>query len=126
MNELLREASRFIRPETRVFLRDCYDHTIQVMDMVETYREMASSLVDEYMSSVSNRMNEIMKVLTIMATIFIPLTFIAGLYGMNCDREVSPFNMPELGWRYGYPFVLLVMAITVAGMLYHFRKRKWL
>jgi magnesium transporter len=96
------------------------------MDMVETYREMASSLVDEYMSSVSNRMNEIMKVLTIVATIFIPLTFIAGLYGMNFDREASPLNMPELGWRYGYPFVLLVMAITVAGMLYHFRKRKWL
>ena len=126
MNELLREDSRLIRPETRVFLRDCYDHTIQVMDMVETYREMASSLVDEYMSSVSNRMNEIMKVLTIVATIFIPLTFIAGLYGMNFDREASPLNMPELGWRYGYPFVLLVMAITVAGMLYHFRKRKWL
>src|SRR3990172_1212444 len=89
-------------------------------------REMASSLVDEYMSSVSNRMNEIMKVLTIVATIFIPLTFIAGLYGMNFDREASPLNMRELGWRYGYPFVLLVMAITVAGMLYHFRKRKWL
>src|SRR4030067_47304 len=114
------------RPETRVFLRDCYDHTIQVMDMVETYREMASSLVDEYMSSVSNRMNEIMKVLTIMATIFIPLTFIAGLYGMNFDREASPLNMPELGWRYGYPFVLLVMGIKGAGVLYPFRQRKWL
>ncbi|HJX73914.1 MAG TPA: magnesium/cobalt transporter CorA [Candidatus Deferrimicrobiaceae bacterium] len=125
MSELLREDSPLIRPETRVFLRDCYDHTIQVMDMVETYREMAASLVDEYISSVSNRMNEIMKVLTIMATIFIPLTFIAGVYGMNFDREASPFNMPELGWRYGYPFILLVMAATAGGLVWYFRKKKW-
>jgi magnesium transporter len=126
MNELLREDSRLIRPETRVFLRDSYDHTIQVMDMVETYREMASSLVDEYMSSVSNRMNEIMKVLTIMATIFIPLTFIAGVYGMNFDRQASPLNMPELGWRYGYPAILLVMGIVAVGLVYYFRKKKWI
>ncbi|MGZ9147686.1 MAG: magnesium/cobalt transporter CorA [Candidatus Deferrimicrobiaceae bacterium] len=125
MSELLREDSPLIRPETRVFLRDCYDHTIQVMDMVETYREMAASLVDEYISSVSNRMNEIMKVLTIMATIFIPLTFIAGVYGMNFDREASPFNMPELGWRYGYPAILLVMAATAGGLVWYFRKKKW-
>jgi magnesium transporter len=125
MSELLREDSPLIRPETRVFLRDCYDHTIQVMDMVETYREMAASLVDEYISSVSNRMNEIMKVLTIMATIFIPLTFIAGVYGMNFDREASPFNMPELGWRYGYPVILLVMAATAGGLVWYFRKKKW-
>jgi magnesium transporter len=126
MSELLREDSLLIRPETRVFLRDCYDHTIQVMDMVETYREMAASLVDEYISSVSNRMNEIMKVLTIMATIFIPLTFIAGVYGMNFDREISPFNMPELGWRYGYPAALILMVVVAVGMLYYFRKKKWL
>jgi len=125
MSELLREDSPLIRTETRVFLRDCYDHTIQVMDMVETYREMAASLVDEYISSVSNRMNEIMKVLTIMATIFIPLTFIAGVYGMNFDREASPFNMPELGWRYGYPVILLVMAATAGGLVWYFRKKKW-
>jgi magnesium transporter len=126
MSELLREDSFLIRPETRVFLRDCYDHTIQVMDMVETYREMAASLVDEYLSVVSHRMNETMKVLTMMATIFIPLSFIAGLYGMNFDHQASPFNMPELYWRYGYPFVLIVMAVTAAGLLYYFRKKKWL
>jgi magnesium transporter len=126
MSELLREDSPLIRTDTRVFLRDCYDHTIQVMDMVETYREMAASLVDEYISSVSNRMNEIMKVLTIMATIFIPLSFIAGVYGMNFDHQASPFNMPELYWRYGYPFALILMAGTAAGLLYYFRKKKWL
>lgn len=126
MSELLREDSGVIRPGTRVFLRDCYDHTIQVMDMVETYREMAASLVDEYISSVSNRMNEIMKVLTIMATIFIPLSFIAGVYGMNFDHQVSPFNMPELYWRYGYLFALFLMAATAGGLLCYFRKKKWL
>ncbi len=126
MNELLREESGLIRDDTKVFLRDCYDHTVQVMDMVETYREMTSGLVDEYMSSVSNRMNEIMKVLTIIATIFIPLTFIVGIYGMNFDRGASPYNMPELGWRYGYPAVLAVMAVAAAGMLGYVRRKRWL
>jgi magnesium transporter len=125
MSELLREDSFLIRPETRVFLRDCYDHTIQVMDMVETYREMAASLVDEYLSVVSHRMNETMKVLTMMATIFIPLSFIAGLYGMNFDHQASPFNMPELYWRYGYPFVLIVMAAVAGGLVWYFRKKRW-
>jgi magnesium transporter len=125
MNELLREDSPLIRAGTRPYLRDCYDHTVQLMDMVETFREMAAGLVDEYMSSMSNRMNEIMKVLTVIATIFIPLTFIAGIYGMNFDTHVSPYNMPELGWRYGYPAVLLVMAAAAAGMLYYFRRKKW-
>ena len=126
MNELLRGESPLIRPGTRPYLRDCYDHTVQLMDMVETFREMAAGLVDEYMSSMSNRMNEIMKVLTVIATIFIPLTFIVGLYGMNFSTQASPYNMPELGWRYGYPAVLLVMAVMVAGMLYYFRRKKWL
>ena len=126
MSELIREESPLIRPETKVFLRDCYDHTVQVMDMVETHREMAGNLVDEYMSSVSNRMNEIMKVLTVMATIFIPLTFIAGIYGMNFDTQASPYNMPELGWRYGYPAVLIAMGAAAGGMLRYFRRRKWI
>jgi len=125
MNELLREESPVIRAGTRPYLRDCYDHTIQLMDMVETFREMAAGLVDEYMSSMSNRMNEIMKVLTVIATIFIPLTFIVGVYGMNFDTHVSPYNMPELGWRYGYPAVLLLMAMIAAGMLYYFNRKKW-
>ncbi|HSL91328.1 MAG TPA: magnesium/cobalt transporter CorA, partial [Candidatus Limnocylindrales bacterium] len=125
MNELLREESPLIGAGTRPYLRDCYDHTIQLMDMVETFREMASGLVDEYMSSMSNRMNEIMKVLTVIATIFIPLTFLVGVYGMNFDTKASPYNMPELAWRYGYPAVLLVMAAVAAGMLYYFRRKKW-
>ncbi|HEY7528392.1 MAG TPA: magnesium/cobalt transporter CorA [Candidatus Deferrimicrobiaceae bacterium] len=125
MNELLREESPVIRAGTRPYLRDCYDHTIQLMDMVETFREMAAGLVDEYMSSMSNRMNEIMKVLTVIATIFIPLTFIVGVYGMNFDTHASPYNMPELGWRYGYPAVLLLMAMIAAGMLYYFNRKKW-
>ena len=125
MNELIREESGLILPETKVFLRDCYDHAVQLMDMVETYREMAASLFDEYLSAVSHRMNETMKVLTIIATIFIPLSFIAGLYGMNFDPQASPFNMPELSWRYGYPAVLLLMAGGAGGMLYWFRRKKW-
>lgn len=126
LNLLLIEEHALIRPGTKVFLRDCYDHTIQLMDMVETFREMASGLVDEYMSAVSNRMNEIMKVLTVMATIFIPLTFIVGVYGMNFDTKASPYNMPELSWAYGYPALLLLMAAVAGGMLYYFRRKKWI
>jgi len=126
MNDLIRGESGLILPETKVFLRDCYDHAIQLMDMVETYREMAAALADEYMSAMSNRMNEIMKVLTIIATIFIPLSFIAGLYGMNFDPQASPLNMPELSWRYGYPAALALMAVIAGGLLYWFRKRRWI
>lgn len=126
ISELLREDSPLIQPGTRVFLRDCYDHTVQVMDMVETHREMAASLVDEYLSAVSNRMNETMKLLTMMATIFIPLSFIAGLYGMNFDHQASPYNMPELYTRYGYPVVLVAMLAVAGGMLYYFHRKNWL
>lgn len=125
LNLLLIEEHALIRPGTKVFFRDCYDHTIQLMDMVETFREMTSGLVDEYMSAVSNRMNEIMKVLTVVATIFIPLTFIAGVYGMNFDTKASPWNMPELTWAYGYPAVLLLMAAVAGGMLCYFRRKRW-
>jgi len=126
LNLLLIEEHDLIRPGTKVFFRDCYDHTIQLMDMVETFREMASGLVDEYMSAVSNRMNEIMKVLTVMATIFIPLTFIVGVYGMNFDTKASPYNMPELTWAYGYPALLVLMAAVAGGMLYFFRRKRWI
>jgi magnesium transporter len=125
MNLLLIEEHTLIRPGTKVFLRDCYDHTIQLMDMVETFREMASGLMEEYMSAVSNRMNEIMKVLTVIATLFIPLTFIVGVYGMNFDTKTSPWNMPELEWAYGYPAVLLLMAFVAGGMILYFRRKKW-
>jgi magnesium transporter len=124
INALQREGNEFVTNETRIFLRDCYDHTIQVIDMIETYRDLAAGLLEVYLSSVSNRMNEIMKVLTIISTIFIPLNFIAGLYGMNFDRR-SPFNMPELGWTYGYPAVLTVMFTVAAGLVLYFRKRGW-
>jgi magnesium transporter len=112
--------------ESRVYLRNTYDHAVQVLDMVETFREMTTSLVDLYLSSVSNRMNEVMKVLTIIATIFIPLTFIAGVYGMNFDTRAGPLAMPELHWAFGYPLVVAVMAVIAVAMLYLFKRRGWL
>jgi magnesium transporter len=96
------------------------------MDIVETYREIATGLVDVYLSRVSTRLNEIMKILTIISTIFIPLSFITGLYGMNFDRQISPWNMPELGWFYGYPMVLGLMTILAVGMLYYFFRKGWI
>ena len=126
INSLLRDESPHVSKETRIYLRDPYDHAVQVMDMVETFREIASGLMDLYLSGVSNRMNEIMKVLTVISTIFLPLTFIAGVYGMNFDAERSPFNMPELKWRYGYPFALGLMLLSAFGLLLYYRKKGWL
>jgi magnesium transporter len=123
INSLIRDGSPLISDEVRIYLRDCYDHAVQVLDMVETYRELASSLMDVYLSSVSNRMNEVMKFLTIVSTIFIPLTFVAGVYGMNFNPDASPFNMPELNWYWGYPVCWAVM-ITIAALLIVFFKRK--
>jgi magnesium transporter len=125
-NTLLRDEHPLVLRETRPFLRDCYDHTVQLMDIVETYREMASGLLDVHLSSVSMRLNEVMKVLTIVATIFIPLGFIASVYGMNFDRERSPWNMPELGWYLGYPFALLLMCASAAGLVWYIWKKGWL
>jgi magnesium transporter len=126
LSALSREPQPVFSDETRVYLRDCYDHTVQLMDMVETYRELASGLMDVYLTSVSNRMNEVMKVLTIIATIFIPLGFVAGVYGMNFNQETSAFNMPELGWKYGYLYCLGLMAVIAAGLLVYFRRKGWL
>jgi len=120
ISHLLRNDSPFIGDATRLFIRDIYDHTIQTMDTIESFRDMLSSLQDLYLSMISNRMNEVMKVLTIIATIFIPITFIAGIYGMNFDY------MPELAWRWAYPAVWLVIVAIVAGMLVFFKRRKWL
>ncbi|MCH9808927.1 MAG: magnesium/cobalt transporter CorA [Alphaproteobacteria bacterium] len=125
LNGLIRDEHDLISPETRPFLRDCYDHTIQLMDIIETYREIASSLIDVYMSSVSIKMNEVMKTLTIVATIFMPLSFITGLYGMNFDRAASPLNMPELGWYYGYPFALLLMLVSAGGLVWYSWLKGW-
>ena len=123
---LLRGESPLMEKETLVYVRDTYDHAVQVMDMVETFREIASGLMDLYLSGVSNRMNEIMKVLTILSTVFLPVTFIAGVYGMNFDTKVSRFNMPELEHPLGYPLVLLLMSISVGGLLYYYHRRGWL
>ncbi len=126
LNTLIRGDAPHVGEQARLYLRDCYDHVIQIMDIVETYREIASGLVDIYLSSQSARMNEIMKVLTIIATIFIPLGTIAGIYGMNFDPEVSPWNMPELGWRFGYPFALGIMATLAGALMLWFWRRGWL
>ncbi|WP_170144802.1 magnesium/cobalt transporter CorA [Hydrogenivirga caldilitoris] len=120
MNRLLREDSSLIRKRSLIYYRDVYDHIIRVIDITETMRDTVSGLLDVYFSSVSNRMNEIMKVLTIIATVFIPLTFIAGVYGMNFKY------MPELEWKYGYPAVLLFMLLIGMGLLFFFRRKRWL
>jgi magnesium transporter len=123
---LSRSDSNLVHEDTKVWLRDVYDHAVQIIDIVETHREMTTGLVDLYMSSVSNRMNQVMKVLTIIATIFIPLTFVVGIYGMNFDTGAGRLNMPELGWAYGYPAVMLVMAVIAGVMLLWFKRRGWL
>ncbi|MHC4166594.1 MAG: magnesium/cobalt transporter CorA [Planctomycetota bacterium] len=120
VGNLQRSESILITESTGIYLRDVYDHTIQVIDTVESYRDIVASMLDIYLSSISNRMNAVMKVLTIIATIFIPLTFVAGIYGMNFKY------MPELEWRWGYAVALLVMAVIAAGMIVYFRKKKWL
>jgi magnesium transporter len=125
INTLIRDGSDLISDEVRIYLRDCYDHAVQVMDMVETYRELASGLMDVYMSSVSNKMNEIMKLLTVISSIFIPLTFVAGIYGMNFNTEKSPWNMPELNWYWGYPLCLGLMGAIALGLIIFFWKRGW-
>jgi magnesium transporter len=125
VGQLYRDPSHLVTEDTRLYLRDSYDHTIQVIDLLENYREMASALMEVYLSSVNQRMNEVMKVLTIIATIFIPLTFIAGVYGMNFDPEASPWNMPELNWYWGYPAVMLFMLGIALGLLGFFKKKGW-
>jgi len=126
INNLLREESKIIKDNTHIYLRDLYDHTIQVIDTIETFRDLISGMLDMYMSSVSNKMNEVMKVLTIFAAIFIPLTFIAGIYGMNFNPSASPLNMPELGWEWGYPAVWIIIIAVAITLLIYFRKKKWL
>jgi magnesium transporter len=125
---MMHDESGIVQPNTKVFLRDCYDHTVQIMDLVETYRDVNSGLMDLYLSSVGMRTNEIMRVLTIMSSIFIPLTFIVGIYGMNFDNGDGsrPLNMPELYQPWGYPSVIALMAIIAIGQLIFFKRKKWL
>lgn len=120
LSGLVRSESHLIQKSTGVYLRDVYDHTIQIIDTIESNRDIISGMLDTYLSSLSNKMNEVMKVLTIIATIFIPLTFIAGVYGMNFEY------MPELGWKWSYPFVWFVMVGVGVLMVTYFRKKKWL
>ena len=117
---LERGESPLFEDSSLLYLRDAYDHIIQIIDTIETFREMASGMLDIYLSSISNRMNEVMKVLTIIATVFIPLSFVVGLYGMNF------LYMPELKWKYGYAMVWGVIILTVTGMMAYFRRKKWL
>ena len=117
---LQRGESALIQQSTQVYLRDVYDHTIQVIDTIESFRDMLSGMLDIYLSSISNKINEIMKVLTIFAAIFIPLTFVAGIYGMNFEF------MPELKWHWGYPAIMIVMATIATALLVYFKRKKWL
>jgi magnesium transporter len=110
----------------KVAFRDCHDHAVQVTEFVESNRERASDLADLYLAVVGEKTNQVMKVLTIIATIFIPLTFLCGVYGMNFKTEVSPYNMPELSWRFGYPFFWTIAVVIFAGMLWFFRHKGWL
>lgn len=125
INGITRSGSALIKDNTLIYFNDIYDHTIQVIDTIEAFRDIVSGMLDIYLSSLSNRLNQIMKVLTIIATIFMPLTFIAGIYGMNFNTAASPINMPELNWRFGYLFVLNLMALIALGMLAYFKRKNW-
>ena len=120
ISALIRDEDPLFPETVRVYLRDCTDHCVQIMDGIETYRELAGGLMDVYLSCVGNRQNEVMKVLTIMASIFIPLTFMAGIYGMNFE------DMPELHMRWGYPLLLAAMVVVAIGMVVYFRRKGWL
>ena len=120
ISSLQREPHACMSDATRTYMRDVYDHTVQIIDIVETYREMATGLTETYMSAMSQRLNEVMKVLTIIGTIFIPLTFLAGVYGMNFK------HFPEIEWVWGYAFFWAVCVVTAVTMVLWFRRRQWL
>jgi magnesium transporter len=119
ISRLERDDLELITDNTRIFIRDVYDHTIQVIETIESYRDIVGGMLDIYLSSISNKMNSIMKVLTMISTIFIPLTFIVGLYGMNFKY------MPEIDWKYSYPVVWIIMLLIVGTMVLFFKKKKW-
>ncbi|MEL6440450.1 MAG: magnesium/cobalt transporter CorA [Cyanobacteria bacterium J06621_8] len=125
LNVLIRDRSSLVGEEAIIHFHDCYDHAVQIIDIIETYRELASGLTDIYLSSISNKMNEVMKLLTVISSIFIPLTFVAGIYGMNFNPEASPWNMPELNSYWGYPIFWLVMLAIASGLIYFFWRQGW-
>jgi magnesium transporter len=124
-NTLIRDDSGLIAKETQIFLRDCYDHTAQIIDILESYRDLTAGLMDVYLSSLGFRTNEIIRVLTVVSSIFIPLTFFVGIYGMNFNTEY-PWNMPELNWPFGYLLCLGVMAAIAIAMIVFFKRKNWL
>jgi magnesium transporter len=126
MGRLVRDETGLIEGRTKLFFRDCYDHTVIILDLLETFRDATRNLMDLYLSSLTIRTNEVMRVLTVISSIFIPLTFLAGIWGMNFDRSASPFNMPELGWHFGYPYALALMLAVAIGMIIYFKRKKWL
>jgi magnesium transporter len=126
INSLLRSDNDLLQPETRLFLRDCHDHTFQLIDMAETFREVCSDLRELQYATINQRTNEVMRLLTMIATVFMPLNFVAALYGMNFNPSASPWNMPELSWRFGYLFALGVMATIGCGMVGLFWRWGWL
>ena len=126
LGRLMRDETGLVQPRTKPFFRDCYDHTVNMLDLLDAFREAARNIMDIYVSSISIRTSEIMRVLTVIASIFIPLTFIAGIYGMNFDPKLSPFNMPELEWPLGYPFAICLMLAVAIGMIVFLKRKKWL
>jgi magnesium transporter len=126
LGRMMRDETGLVAPRTKPFFRDCYDHTAIMLDLLDAFREAASNIMDIYLSSISIRTSEIMRVLTVIASIFIPLTFIAAVYGMNFDPKLSPFNMPELEWPLGYPFAICLMLAVAIGMIVFFKRKKWL
>ena len=120
VNTILHNDNELISDNTKFYLRDVYDHVVRIMDSIETQRELVAGLIDFYLSMNANKMNEVMKFLTIISTLFIPVTFIAGIYGMNFD------NMPELRHPYGYFITLCIMVLTIFSLLIYFRRKKWL
>lgn len=131
INELLRNKYKLVKPDYEIYLRDTYDHCIQIMDLIESNKEITHSIMDVYLSSVNNKLSEVMKVLTVISSIFIPLTFIVGVYGMNFspvdkNGQPLPLNMPELYNRYGYLGVMVLMLLIAIGQIIYFKRRKWL
>lgn len=125
VNQIMRDNRDLFTEDTLLWMRDVYDHAVQSMDLVESYREMTNSLLDVYLSTMSHKLNETIRRLTVIATIFMPLTFIVGVYGMNFEHPESPWAMPELGWYWGYPMVWLVILTVVACMIWWFRRKHW-
>ena len=121
---VMRPETPFIMPETRTYLRDCFDHTVAVLDLVESYREMTNGLMEVYLMQSSNRMSEVMKTMAIITVFFMPLSFLAGIYGMNFERDVG--SMPELGWKYGYVFFWCLVVVVVSGLFLWLKRKRWI